>query len=85
MFILFYLQPQEEFRRAIPLTPQKPKRISFKDEMDKSLSKNYINQRVPTPEVHKNRATASEYTPKVHIIADYIMWVNIQTKHVKGL
>lgn len=46
--------------------------------MDTSLSKDYISQYTVTPEVHKNpvipnRAAASEYTPKVHIIADYIM------------
>lgn len=46
--------------------------------MDKSLSKDCINQYPLIPEVHKNpvslnRVTASEYTPKVHIIADYIM------------
>lgn len=68
----FENQPQEEFHQSIPLTPQKPKRISFKDEMDKSPSKDCINQTV----VHKNPVSlnrAAEYTPKVHIIADYII------------
>ncbi|TKS80050.1 MARVEL domain-containing protein 2 [Collichthys lucidus] len=71
-------KPQEEFHQSIPLTPQKPKRISFKDEIDTSPSKDYNKQYTLTSEVHKNpvslnRATASEYTPKVHIIADYII------------
>nr|XP_046264307.1 uncharacterized protein LOC124069305 [Scatophagus argus] len=74
----FVNKPQEEFHQSIPLTPQRTKRISFKDEMDKSQSKDYINQYALSPEVHKNpaslnRATASEYTPKVHILADYII------------
>ncbi|XP_029309749.1 MARVEL domain-containing protein 2-like [Cottoperca gobio] len=65
---------QEEFHQSIPLTPQKNKHISFKDEMDKSLSKEYINQKaVQNNPVSVNRATASEYTPKVHIVADYII------------
>lgn len=58
----------EEFHQSIPLTPQKKKRISFRDETDKSLSKEYV-QRNPAS---GNRVTASEYTPKVHTIADYI-------------
>ncbi|XP_031710871.1 MARVEL domain-containing protein 2-like [Anarrhichthys ocellatus] len=61
----FENKPQE----SIPLTPQKTKHISFKDETDKSLSKDYLNQNP----VSVNRAPASEYTPKVHIIADYII------------
>ncbi|KAM6990326.1 LOW QUALITY PROTEIN: MARVEL domain-containing protein 2-like [Tautogolabrus adspersus] len=73
-----YYETKEEFHQAIPLTLQKSKRISFKDEMDHSLSKDIINQSVLKPEVQKNpvslnRATASEYTPKVHIRADYII------------
>ncbi|XP_042353473.1 LOW QUALITY PROTEIN: uncharacterized protein LOC121951272 [Plectropomus leopardus] len=70
----FENQPQEEFHQSIPLTPQKPKRISFKDEMDKSLSKDFINQTaVQKSPVSLSRDAASEYTPKVHIIADYII------------
>ncbi|KAG8014048.1 MARVEL domain-containing protein 2 [Nibea albiflora] len=74
----FMNKPQEEFHQSIPLTPQKPKRISFKDEIDKPPSKDYHKQYTLTTEVHENpvslnRATASEYTPKVHIIADYII------------
>lgn len=34
--------------------------------MDKPLSRDHVS-------LHKE----SEYTPKVHIVADYIMWVNI--------
>ncbi|XP_070830182.1 uncharacterized protein [Chaetodon trifascialis] len=64
----------KEFHQSIPLTAQKTKRISFKDEMDKG----HISQYALTPEVHKkpvslNRAMAPDYTPKVHIIADYII------------
>ncbi|XP_073346722.1 uncharacterized protein [Pagrus major] len=74
----FENQPREEFHQSIPLTNQKVKRISFKDEVDKSPRKDYAKQHAPTPEVHKNtvslnRTTASEYTPKVHVIADYII------------
>ncbi|XP_055359551.1 uncharacterized protein zgc:154006 [Betta splendens] len=69
-------RPQEEFERSIPLKPQKPKRISFKDEMDKSPSRDCASLHVPVHEVHKNplqKDRVSEYTPKVHIIADYII------------
>ncbi|XP_039998647.1 occludin/ELL domain-containing protein 1 [Xiphias gladius] len=67
----FENKPQEEFHQSIPLNPPKTKRISFRDEMDKSLSKDYTwNYKNP---VSLNRHTASEYTPKTHIIADYIM------------
>ncbi|KAM7379114.1 hypothetical protein PAMP_004686 [Pampus punctatissimus] len=74
----FENQPQEKYHHSIPLAPQRPKRISFKDETDKSLSKNHINQHMLVSEVHKNpvslnRTTVPEYTPKIHIIADYIM------------
>ncbi|AWP04309.1 putative MARVEL domain-containing protein 2-like [Scophthalmus maximus] len=68
----------KEFQRPIPLAPPKTKRISFKDEMDKSLRKDHISPHALAPEVHKNpgslkRDTASEYTPKAYIVADYIM------------
>lgn len=71
-------QPQEEFHQSIPLTTQKTKRISFKDEKDMSLSKDDLHQKALISEVQKNpvrvnRATVSEYTPKVHVIADYII------------
>ncbi|XP_042285054.1 uncharacterized protein LOC121908817 [Thunnus maccoyii] len=74
----FENKPQEEHHHYIPLAPQRTKRISFKDETDRSLSKDHINQHAPVSEVHKhpvslNRTTAPEYIPKVHIIADYIM------------
>ncbi|XP_054452731.1 uncharacterized protein LOC129089343 [Anoplopoma fimbria] len=74
----FENKPQEEFHQSIRLTPQKTKRISFKDEKEMTLSKDYRNPDAVISEVHKNpvsvnRATASEYTPKVHIIADYII------------
>ncbi|KAF1384162.1 hypothetical protein PFLUV_G00139430 [Perca fluviatilis] len=70
----FNSKPQEEFHQSIPLTLQKKKHISFKDGNDKD----YINPNALTTELHKNpvslcRATAPEYTPKVHIIADYII------------
>ncbi|KAJ4937021.1 hypothetical protein JOQ06_001605 [Pogonophryne albipinna] len=70
----FEKKPKEEFHQSIPLTPQKTKHISFKDETDKSLSTGYTNQKaLHNNPVSVNRATASEYTPKVHIIADYII------------
>ncbi|XP_059200039.1 uncharacterized protein LOC131979967 [Centropristis striata] len=67
-------QPREDFHQSIPLTTQKPKRISFKDETDTSMSKDYMNQN----EVRKKPAgligtTASESSPRVHVIADYII------------
>ncbi|KAF3858478.1 hypothetical protein F7725_011679, partial [Dissostichus mawsoni] len=65
----FEKKPKEEFHQSIPLTPQKRKHISFKDETDK-LHKPKALHKNP---VSVNRATASEYTPKVHIIADYII------------
>uniref|UniRef100_UPI0037E8C963 MARVEL domain-containing protein 2-like n=1 Tax=Semicossyphus pulcher TaxID=241346 RepID=UPI0037E8C963 len=74
----FENQPQEEFLQSIPLTPQKTKRISFKDETDKTQRRDYISQSALHPEVQKNagglnRAITSEYTPKVHVVADYII------------
>ncbi|XP_035526045.1 occludin/ELL domain-containing protein 1 [Morone saxatilis] len=70
-----YFENKEEFHQSIPLTPQKTKRISFKDEIDKSLRKDYNNQNALTPEVHKNPVSLNrtDYTPKVHVIADYII------------
>lgn len=46
--------------------------------MDKSLSRDHVNPHALVSEVHKNQVSlqkdkAPEYTPKVHIIADYIM------------
>nr|XP_019955928.1 PREDICTED: MARVEL domain-containing protein 2-like [Paralichthys olivaceus]XP_019955936.1 PREDICTED: MARVEL domain-containing protein 2-like [Paralichthys olivaceus]XP_019955945.1 PREDICTED: MARVEL domain-containing protein 2-like [Paralichthys olivaceus]XP_019955954.1 PREDICTED: MARVEL domain-containing protein 2-like [Paralichthys olivaceus] len=69
---------QEEFNQSIPLAPPETKRISFKDEMDKTLNKNHAGPHALVPGVYKNpvslkRDTASEYTPKTYIIADYIM------------
>ncbi|XP_053186551.1 uncharacterized protein LOC128369523 [Scomber japonicus] len=74
----FENQPQEEYNHSIPLAPQKRKRISFKDEMDRSMSKDHINQPALVSEFHKNpvslnRTTVPEYNPKAHIITDYIM------------
>lgn len=71
--LYFENKSHEEFHQSIPLTPQKKKRISFRDETDKSLSKDYVSQYVQRNPASGNRVTASEYTPKVHIIADYIM------------
>ncbi|XP_053293066.1 uncharacterized protein LOC128453975 [Pleuronectes platessa] len=69
---------REEFHQSVPLATTKTKRISFRDEMDKSLSKDHIGPHALVPEVHKNpvslkRDTTSEYIPKTFIIADYIM------------
>ncbi|GAA6213550.1 MARVEL domain-containing protein 2-like [Lates japonicus] len=74
----FENKPQEEFHQSIPLAPPKPKRISFKDEMDKSLSKDHFSPHASVPEAQKKpislrRDTASKYTPKAHIVADYII------------
>ncbi|XP_047197973.1 uncharacterized protein LOC118118010 [Hippoglossus stenolepis] len=69
---------QGEFHQSVPLAAPKTKRISFNDEMDKSLNKDHIGPHALVPEVHKNpvslkRDTTSEYNPKTFIIADYIM------------
>ncbi|XP_062261128.1 uncharacterized protein LOC133968897 [Platichthys flesus] len=71
-------KPREGFHQSIPLATTKTKRISFRDEMDKSLNKDHIGPHSLVPEVHKNpvslkRDTTSEYTHKTFIIADYIM------------
>lgn len=72
-------KPQGEFLQSIPLkTLQKTKRISFKDEPDKSLNKDHKTHHTVFPEVHEtsvslNTTPASNYIPKVHVIADYIM------------
>ncbi|XP_040911359.1 occludin/ELL domain-containing protein 1 [Toxotes jaculatrix] len=63
--------------QSIPLDPPKPKRISFKDEIDKSLSKDHTSAHALVPEVQKNpvslkRDTASKYTPRAYVVADYI-------------
>ncbi|XP_034559688.1 occludin/ELL domain-containing protein 1 [Notolabrus celidotus] len=69
---------QEEFHQSIPLTLQKTKHISFKDEIDHPFKKSINNQSVFNPEVHNkpvslSRALAPGYTPKVHVVADYII------------
>nr|XP_020471817.1 MARVEL domain-containing protein 2-like [Monopterus albus]XP_020471818.1 MARVEL domain-containing protein 2-like [Monopterus albus] len=68
-------KPQEEFQTSISQTHKKPKHISFKDEMDKSLSKDYVTSHTLVPEksVCLKKDNGPEHTPKVHIIADYIM------------
>lgn len=78
MFSLVLFLSQEDFRHSIPLTSQKTKQLLFRDGIDASLSKDDVNQHTVTPEVHKNpltlnKAATSEYVPKVHIIADYVM------------
>ncbi|MEQ2201188.1 hypothetical protein XENOCAPTIV_008796, partial [Xenoophorus captivus] len=67
-----------ESNQSISLNPQRTRHISFRDEPDKSQDKNDNYQRAPSPDVHKstvspNRSTMSNYTPKVHVIADYII------------
>ncbi|KAM8849741.1 MARVEL domain-containing protein 2-like [Spinachia spinachia] len=72
----FENKPQEKFHESIPLTQLKTKHISFKDEKDKSLSKDDRNNVISDDNKNPasiNRAAASVYTPKVHIIADYII------------
>ncbi|MED6270165.1 hypothetical protein CHARACLAT_007175 [Characodon lateralis] len=63
---------------SISLNPQRTRHKSFKDELDKSQDKDDNYQRAPSPDVHKstlspNISTMSNYTPKVHVIADYII------------
>ncbi|XP_026169725.1 MARVEL domain-containing protein 2-like [Mastacembelus armatus] len=70
-------KPKEEVHQSIPLTQRKTKRISFRDEKDQSQSKNNSDPRSLVPVVPKKPASVkkgkvSEYTPKEHIIADYI-------------
>ncbi|XP_058483724.1 uncharacterized protein LOC131458563 [Solea solea] len=68
----------EEFHQSIPLTHPKTTRISFKDEIDKSVSKDSIGPRANVLDSQENpasvrRNTAMEYTPKAYIVADYIV------------
>ncbi|XP_076001024.1 uncharacterized protein ocln1 [Genypterus blacodes] len=62
----FQNQPQEQYHRSMPLTSTKPKRISFRDDVDASAKKRAINQ-------HTLSAAAPEYVPKEQVIADYTM------------
>ncbi|KAM3603851.1 uncharacterized protein V6R79_003006 [Siganus canaliculatus] len=67
-------EPAAELRRSIPLTPQKVKRISFKDETDLRRGgggRGAAEDRGNPVSVH--RPTELQYTPKAHVVADYIM------------
>ncbi|KAM9323071.1 MARVEL domain-containing protein 2-like [Pholidichthys leucotaenia] len=59
-----------EFQQSIPLSPQKERGILLKDETDQCLDKDSTNLQGSDP---VTLSRASHYTPKVHIIADYIM------------
>uniref|UniRef100_A0A665TL05 Si:dkey-208k22.6 n=1 Tax=Echeneis naucrates TaxID=173247 RepID=A0A665TL05_ECHNA len=48
----------KEFHQSIPLARPKKKCISFKDEMDKSQSKDYISPHAFNPEVHEKPANS---------------------------
>ncbi|XP_017286832.1 occludin/ELL domain-containing protein 1 [Kryptolebias marmoratus] len=72
------LERMGEFHQSIPLTLTKTKHISFKDEKHESFRKDGSYQHAPTSDVQKtlvslNQDTASNYTPKVRVIADYII------------
>lgn len=58
------------------MVPQKPKRISFRDEMDKSKTHDSEVQRQPLNPI-LTKKQKNKYKPEVHIVADYIMWVNL--------
>ncbi|XP_027875271.1 MARVEL domain-containing protein 2-like [Xiphophorus couchianus] len=67
-----------EFNQSISLNTQRTKQISFRDEPDKPLNKDSNCQpelpaNVQKSSVSPNRATVSNHTPKVHVIADYII------------
>ncbi|XP_007573852.1 MARVEL domain-containing protein 2 [Poecilia formosa] len=67
-----------EFNQSISLNTQRTKQISFRDEPDKPLNKDGNCQPELPPKVRKssvspNRASVSNDTPKVHVIADYII------------
>ncbi|KAM4727729.1 MARVEL domain-containing protein 2-like [Anableps anableps] len=71
-------EDQGEFNQSISLNPQRSKHISFREEPANSLNKADSYQRAIPPNVHKssvgpNRTTISNYTPEVHVIADYII------------
>lgn len=77
-FFLFFFLLQGEFNQSISLNTQRTKQISFRDEPDKLLNKDSNCQpelpaNVRKSSVSPNRATVSNHTPKVHVIADYIM------------
>lgn len=77
----YYENEPREFQNSVELVPQRPKRISFKDEMDSG--RNQTHRYKPVSESHHtelyknpmtpNKSTVAEYTPKIHIVADYIM------------
>ncbi|XP_008431652.1 MARVEL domain-containing protein 2-like [Poecilia reticulata] len=67
-----------EFNQSISLNTQRTKQISFRDETDKPLNKDgkcqpELPPNVRKPSVSPNRVTVSNDTPKVHVIADYII------------
>lgn len=71
-----FFKSQVEFEKSIPLTLQKSKSISFRDETDKSWNNDDMSPNVAKTEVHKNPVSlnrASEHISKVQVIADYIM------------
>ncbi|KAF7669831.1 hypothetical protein LDENG_00120080 [Lucifuga dentata] len=73
-----YFDNKVEQHHSIPLTPAKPRRIVFEDEMDESLNKKGFNQHTLIADVRRNpvstnRAAAPEYIPKTQVIADYIL------------
>ncbi|KAM4556667.1 MARVEL domain-containing protein 2-like [Fundulus diaphanus] len=70
------LVEQGEFNQSTLLHPQR--KIPLRDEPDKPLNENDNYQCALPPDVHKstvcpNRSTLYNYTPKVHVIADYII------------
>ncbi|XP_029929878.1 MARVEL domain-containing protein 2-like [Myripristis murdjan] len=63
---------------SIPLTSTKPKRISFEDDVNRSLSKKRDNQHTLITEVERDPLTLSKtvepgYIPKIQVVADYII------------
>ncbi|XP_038127183.1 occludin/ELL domain-containing protein 1 [Cyprinodon tularosa] len=70
-------EEQGDFNHSISLNPLKTN-LSSRDEPDKSMNKDDKYKCERSPEVHKsqispNRSTMSNYTPEVHVIADFIM------------
>lgn len=68
----YFLTETKEVPSSILMVPQKPKRISFRDEMDKSKTHDSEVQRQPLNPI-LTKKQKNKYKPEVHIVADYIM------------
>lgn len=69
----YHVNEPSEFPTSIQMVPQKPKKISFRDELDRPVnSHEFQHHRVPSKPII-NKTGVSDYKTQVHIVADYIM------------